>query len=160
MSAAIITDQPSHVASAAAEPSRSLRVVPPVKSWLAQATAASQRDDWQAEAVMAFRQSEQRDGQRLAADLAVRLLDLTGRLIDPAVVYVDRSQRLAQNRVDGVLFRLQDDQLQVIRPCIHCGVGAFASPVIRSRADLGYALSAWEPRDPDCEPFDPAEVGA
>ena len=40
--------------------------------------------------------------------------------------------------------------------CAECGIGHFESPALATQSDLGYALSAWEPRCPHCQPEDPA----
>jgi hypothetical protein len=60
--------------------------------------------------------------------------------------------------MDGVIFQLQGSDLILLRPCVYCGVGHFTSPPIATPADLGYALSGWQPYHADCEPADPDDA--
>jgi len=113
--------------------------------------------DWQAEAIAVYRQGEHETVAALGADLRRRLLALTGHLLAPNAIYVDGATQTAQAKVDGMLFRLQRQELMLIKDCAWCGQGQYASPSIANRADLGYALSVWEPHCPDCQPEDPAE---
>jgi hypothetical protein len=82
---------------------------------------------------------------------------LTGRRLAPAAIYVDPDTAAATAAVDGMVFRLQRQDLVLMRPCVYCGQGLYASPPINNLLDLGYALDVWEPRCPDCQPEDPAE---
>jgi hypothetical protein len=58
--------------------------------------------------------------------------------------------------VDEVVFRLRDRRLVLVRPCAECGNRHFESLPLTTPADLGYALSAWQPLCPHCQPEDPA----
>jgi hypothetical protein len=115
--------------------------------------------DWQTAAIEVYRRELPGVGAALAADLRLRLMDLTGRLPAPEAIYVDVPARLAQVVLDGVIFRLQGSELVVMRACSWCGRELLASPPVRTRAELGYVLSAWEPRGPDCQPEDPPDWG-
>jgi hypothetical protein len=42
------------------------------------------------------------------------------------------------------------------RPCAECGIGRYESPSILTLADLGYALSAWQPACVSCQAEDPS----
>lgn len=109
---------------------------------------------WQDRAIALYQRSRTSEMIRLSTELAARLHLLTGRTIAPDAVYVDPDVHTATVRVDGVVFRLRERDLVVIRPCAHCGIGSFASPPIASPADLGYALGAWQPLCPHCVPED------
>lgn len=113
-----------------------------------------QLNDWQARAIVSYQQDQQHVAARLSTELAARLQFLTGRVVGPEAIYVDGEAHLATVNVDGVLFRLREHDLVVVRPCVHCGSGSLASPPITSPADLGYALSAWQPLCPHCAPED------
>lgn len=102
--------------------------------------------DWQADAVEAYRRAEHDDATALRSGLIRRVAVLTGRIVSPDEIFLDRAGRQATVAVDGVVFRLERGELVVVRQCTSCGMGAIASPPIDSRADLGYALAAWEPR--------------
>jgi hypothetical protein len=58
--------------------------------------------------------------------------------------------------LDGIVFRLRQGELVLLRPCPECGLGHHESPAIGTLADLGYALSAWQPACQNCAPEDPA----
>ncbi len=58
--------------------------------------------------------------------------------------------------LDGIVFRLRRGELVLLRPCAECGLGHYENPAIGALADLGYALSAWQPACPNCAPEDPA----
>lgn len=109
---------------------------------------------WRQQAIEAYQQAERIETGALAMDLASRLLTLTGRVIAREAVAVDRAARTATAAVDGTLFQLQGQQLVLLRPCADCGTGLYPSPAIASPADLGHALSAWQPSCPDCLPGD------
>jgi hypothetical protein len=115
----------------------------------------SPRLHWKAVAAAAF--AQQSDGAALRAKVAQRLRTLIGRDIDLERIWVDPSTAEAGVTVDGVRFRWEHDQLGVLRPCVHCGVGSFLSRPLHSLADIGDALGAWQPRHPECEPSDPPE---
>jgi hypothetical protein len=105
---------------------------------------------WQEVAIAAYQQSQEHAGFALPAELATRLRALTGRVVAPETIYVDRDAGLATTVVDGVVFRLRREQLSLLRPCVQCGIGHFESPALASRADLGYALNAWQPLCAHC----------
>jgi hypothetical protein len=88
--------------------------------------------------------------------LASRVLSLTGRTIAPESILVDPEAQMATAVVDGAVFRLRDRQLVLVRPYVECGNQHFESPPLATQADLGYALSAWQPLCPDAQPDDPA----
>jgi hypothetical protein len=107
---------------------------------------------WQARAIQVYQQAERVETGALAMDLAARLLTLTGRAVERETIVVDRFARRATAQVDGALFQLHGQQLTLLRPCADCGTGLYPSPAIESLADLGHALSAWQPACPDCLP--------
>jgi hypothetical protein len=106
--------------------------------------------EWRRQAIEAYAQAERVETGALAMELASRVLALTGRVVAREAVVVDRAARTATAAVDGTLFQLQGQRLVVLRPCADCGVGLYPSPAIESLADLGHALSAWQPSCPDC----------
>lgn len=114
-----------------------------------------QAHDWQARAIAAYRQRRSDADAALRRGFAAHVRALTGRTIDEAAIWVDRAERAATALVDGVRFRYEAGQLALLRPCELCGSGSFASPPLNSPEDLGYALSAWQPRHPQCQPDDP-----
>lgn len=111
---------------------------------------------WQAAALAAY--SKEVGMGDLRAELAARVQALTGCAIPGAAIMLDDNARRATTTVDGVVFQLQGSDLRLLRPCAYCGVGRFASPPIASRADLGHALSDWQPYHAGCAPADPADV--
>jgi hypothetical protein len=110
--------------------------------------------EWRQQAIETYQQAERVETGALAMELAARLLTLTGRVVAREAVVVDRAAHTATVTVDGTLFQLQGQQLVLLRPCADCGTGLYPSPAIQSLADLGHALSAWQPRCPDCLPGD------
>jgi hypothetical protein len=112
---------------------------------------------WQARAIAAYRLS-QPDEAALRLKLAAAVHALTGRAIAPDAILVDLTGRAASARADGARFRWADGQLHLLRPCAHCGLGAFASPPLRSAAELGFALSDWQPLHDDCLAFEADEI--
>jgi hypothetical protein len=121
----------------------------------AQAPAAHPAD-WKASAVTSYRHAQQQALTVLPELLATRVSALTGRSIDPQDVFVDLDAEIATVVVDGVVFRAHHQQVVVLRSCVECGIERFESPPLFSRADLGYALSAWQPSCRNCQPEDPA----
>jgi hypothetical protein len=113
---------------------------------------------WQATAVEAYADEAQAGGVGLRAKLAARLQALTGREVRADAIVTDLVTRRATTTMDGVVFQLQSSDLILMRPCVYCGVGRFSSPPIANPADLGYALSGWQPYHADCEPADPADA--
>ena len=117
--------------------------------------AAAYKGDWKTQAIATYQQRRQHEDSALRIALAQRVRALTGRAVDVDTIWVDLDERIALASVDGVRFQLQRSQLAILRPCDVCGSGQFASPPLASQADLGYALSAWQPRHPQCQPEDP-----
>lgn len=113
------------------------------------------RPHWKAVAVAAF--SQRADASALRAGLAQRLHALIDSDIALEHIWVDPATLVAGVTLDGVRFRWEHGQLGIVRPCVHCGVGSFTSPPVHSLADIGHALSAWQPRHGGCEPNDPTE---
>jgi hypothetical protein len=119
---------------------------PTVTIWSAEPTT----NDWRAEAIAEYERARAVGQDALRAELAGRVRDLTGRAVRlDSVVVTDQGSALAW--VDGVKFQLEGLELTIVRPCVHCGVDEVTSPPIRTRADLGRALSAWRPRCGQCE---------
>jgi hypothetical protein len=112
-----------------------------------------QSTSWQARAIAAHSR-EQLDAAALRLKLTTAVDTLTGRAVEAGAIFADPPGQVASAHVDGVLFRWADSQLVVIRPCAHCGLGAFASPPVGRAEELGYALSDWQPLHDDCRPFE------
>ncbi len=100
--------------------------------------------DWRTRAVAIYRQVEQEELMTLPAVLATRIRDLTGRAVALPSIWVDREARTATVAVDGVLFRLRQHNLVLLRPCATCRSGYVESAPVEHRSDLGRALLAWE----------------
>jgi hypothetical protein len=111
--------------------------------------------DWQVEAVAAYDDAEAQE-RPLASALAARIYTLSGRVVAPEAIFVDAAAGRAAVVVDGVTFRMRNGQVVILRPCHECGLGHLESAPLATRADLGYALSGWEPRHAGCEAEDPA----
>jgi hypothetical protein len=111
---------------------------------------------WQRRALAEHAHSTDDRRDALRSDLALRVAALTEQPVAPATIYVDDAARFAIVNVDGAVFRLQDRDLTLLRPCVHCGTGQYASTPLATLADLGYALGEWDPHCPHCEPVDPA----
>jgi hypothetical protein len=111
---------------------------------------------WQAAALTANALEAGGDGAYVRSELAIRVQALTGRMILDSPIAADGAARWVTAVVDGVAFQLQGHDLRLLRPCAHCGTGHFTSSSLVSRADLGYALSGWQPYHAGCEPADPA----
>lgn len=115
---------------------------------------------WQAAAVAAFALEAGVGSSNLRAELAARLLGLTGCAVSDGAITGDRDARRATATLDGVVFQLWQHDLLLLRPCAYCGTGLFASLPLSSRADLGHALSGWQPYHTECEPVDSAADAA
>jgi hypothetical protein len=115
----------------------------------------SRPQTWHSRAVQAYRQAEREEVAALQAEMVSRIAALIRRDIEAGAVYVERAEQTATIAVDGVVFRLRRGELVLLRPCAECGVGRYESPAIRTLADLGYALSAWQPACQSCQPEDP-----
>lgn len=103
---------------------------------------------WKEQAIADF---NRHGAQEVALMMSGAIHSLTGQPIDPGQVWVSPDQRVASVAVDGVQFRWEHNRLVVVRPCAHCGLGQLSSPALHSSADLGYALTAWQPHHPDCD---------
>jgi hypothetical protein len=117
---------------------------------------ADVRSAWQSAAVAEYAQELGAGRVHLRAELAARMRALTGCVIPDGAITVDCDARRATATLDGVVFRLRGHDLILLRPCAHCNTGLFESPPLGTRADLGHALSGWEPYHAGCEPVDPA----
>jgi hypothetical protein len=115
----------------------------------------SRPQTWHSRAVEAYRQAQREEVAALQAEMVSRIAALIRRDIEPESVYVDRSERTATVAVDGIVFRLRRGELVIQRPCAECGIGRYESPAIRTLADLGYALSTWQPTCVSCQAEDP-----
>jgi hypothetical protein len=116
------------------------------------------QERWQDRAVRAYRESGPESDAALRTHLFDAVYACTGKRLTPGTVVVDQQQRLAYGTLDGVRFCLTPNYLTIVRPCAHCGLGAFAGPPITALADLGYALSDWQPLHADCRPFEADEL--
>jgi hypothetical protein len=144
----------SAIAHTAAPVARIARRVSPQQG----AAPAQHPIDWQARAISSYRHAQRQAISVLPELLATRVATLTGRVIEPDDVFVDLDAELATVVVDGVVFRAHNQQVVVLRSCVECGIMRFESAPLFSRADLGYALSAWQPHCRSCQPEDPAEI--
>jgi hypothetical protein len=122
-----------------------------------QANPARSAPDWQARAISSFHQAQCQALNALPELLATHVSALIGRSINPADVFVDLDAELATVVVDGVVFRARNQQVVVLRSCAECAITRFESTPLWSRADLGHALSAWQPHCRTCQPEDPAD---
>ncbi len=100
--------------------------------------------DWREEAVTAYRRSE---GTASSAvhELTTRVRELTGQLVEPGAIQLDRTTQTATVAVGDLWFQLRGRELCLVRPCVHCGAGRFASAAIHDLVELGHALAVWEP---------------
>jgi hypothetical protein len=118
---------------------------------------AAHMNDWKAQVIATYQQHRQSEGSALRRALAQQVRALTGHEVNEGAIWVDLDERIALATVDGVRFRWEHAQLVILRACALCGSGQFASPPLTSQADVGYALSAWQPRHPRCQPDDPVD---
>jgi hypothetical protein len=102
--------------------------------------------DWRAGSVAAYQQAHSQKIASLGAELALRVHSLTGRSLAPQSIFVDREAEMASAVVDGTVFRLRSGQLVLVRRYAECGDQQFESAPLVRQADLGYALSAWQPQ--------------
>jgi hypothetical protein len=140
----------SAIAHTAAPVARIARHIP------VQANPTQHPADWQARAISSYRHAQRQALTVLPELLATRVSTLTGRSINPEDVFVDLDTELAVVVVDGVVFRAHNQQVVVLRSCAECGIERFESAPLFSRADLGYALRAWQPLCHNCQPEDPS----
>jgi hypothetical protein len=114
----------------------------------------SRPQTWYSRAVEVYWQAERDEIATLQAEMVSRIAALVQRNIEVEAVYVDRSERAATVAIDGIVFRLRRGELVLQQPCVECGIGRYESPAIRTLADLGYALSAWQPACVSCQAED------
>ncbi|MDQ3928068.1 MAG: hypothetical protein M3328_02855 [Chloroflexota bacterium] len=118
---------------------------------LARTTGPAQvRPGWQIEAIEEYEESLGPLDARMRHDLASRILALTGHRVAADEVYADARSQVAVTTVDGIVFKLLKENLVILRACVQCNCCQFASMPITNRAELGYMLTEWEPRCPDC----------
>ena len=101
--------------------------------------------DWREEAIPAYRRSEPTGSSSLHHELTTRVLELTGQLVAPGAIQLDRTTQTATVPVGDLWFQLRGRELCLVRPCVHCGAGRFESAAIHDLVDLGHALAVWEP---------------
>jgi hypothetical protein len=111
--------------------------------------------DWRDQAVIAYHHRRPRAMIAMKTDLAGRLHMLIGRRVPEDSIYADPERQIAVVVVDNVLFRWRTQAVVIVQPCAECGLGQFESPALLQSADVGYALSAWQPLHPHCQPEDP-----
>jgi len=109
---------------------------------------------WHSRAVDAYRQSEHDELSVLREELAAWIAALTERSIAMESIYVNAAEHSATVVLDGITFQLRRHTLVMLRACPECGLGVYESPAIQTLADLGYALSAWQPPCRNCAPED------
>ncbi len=119
----------------------------------ARTTAAS---DWKAQAIASY--DARNESAHLMTELVRRIEMLIGTRVHIQHTWADAAERQAGAMVDGVRFRLQNGQLSMVRTCAECGSGEFLSPALRTRADVGYALSAWNPCHRQCRNDETADL--
>ena len=124
-------------------------------SQLGNRAAAAHVGDWKTQVISTYQRHRQDEDSALRITLAQRVRALTGHEVNVNAIWIDLDERIALVTVDGVRFRWGQSQLVMLRTCALCGSGQFASPPLTSQADVGYALSAWQPRHPQCQPDDP-----
>ena len=112
--------------------------------------AAPPAGSWHAAAVASYRRSAPAEQAALADALAARVLALTGHCVARDAIYVATEDQVAAAMVDSCWFQLRRGALCLVRACVSCGFGRFASPPIDDLSDLGYAVAIWEPRCADC----------
>jgi len=105
---------------------------------------------WHARAVDAYRQSKRDELSVLREELAAWIAALTERTIVLESIYVDEADQTATVALEGIVFQLRRHKLVLLRGCPECGLGVYESPAIQTIADLGYALSAWQPPCRNC----------
>jgi hypothetical protein len=120
-------------------------------------TRAKRHSDWQTRAISTYHQAQEKSAVGMLTDLKARIHRLTGRIIAAESIFVEGDASVATVMVDGTRFRLQRQDLVVIRPCTWCGIGHFDSPAITNLGELGYALGVWQPLHTDCQPEDPLD---
>ena len=104
--------------------------------------------DWKAQAIASY--DARNESAHLITELVRRIETLIGAHVHIQRPWADAAERQAGALVDGVRFRLRNGQLSIVRTCAECGSGEFLSPALRTRSDVGYALSAWNPCHRQC----------
>lgn len=104
--------------------------------------------------VVADTRTDETTGQALARELVAAVRRLAGRALDLDALVVDGAGRAAWGSLDGVRLRWRHGQLAVVRPCAHCGCGAFASRPLATLQDIVSAVGEWQPLHRDCRPFE------
>jgi hypothetical protein len=117
--------------------------------------AAAHVGAWKTQVISTYQRHRQDEASALRIALVRGLHALVGVEVNVDDIWVDLDERSAHVTVDGVRFRWEQSQLVMLRTCALCGSGQFASPPLTSQADVGYALSVWQPRHPQCQPDDP-----
>jgi|GEM_PF-4859743 len=112
---------------------------------------------WREQAIQTYTSTRTLRTVTLQAELARRIKELAGYYPAPKMVYADADTQFATYFMDGTLFRLERENLTIVRSCAYCGTGQFSSPTINDIADLGYALAVWQPLHDDCWPEDLAD---
>ena len=112
----------------------------------------------QERAIATYQRTERDRLLNVRMEITFRVRALTGESVAPDAVFVDRESGTATVVVDGVVFRLAQGGLSILRPCANCGTGQFASSAITTVADLHYALAGWKPLHADCQDEDPADI--
>jgi hypothetical protein len=120
------------------------------------AKSAYQPRPWQTRALATYQRTQRETTSQLPKLISARISALTGVTIAPASIFVDQEAEIATAAVDGVVFRAHDQQVFLLRSCAECGIEHFESQPLNTRADLGRALSAWQPLCRHCQPEDPA----
>jgi len=120
------------------------------------AKSARQSQAWQAQTVATYQRSQREAISQLPKLMSAGISALTGVTIASTSIFVDPDAAIATAAVDGVVFRAHDQQLFLLRSCAECGLDHFESQPLNTRADLGRALSAWQPLCRHCQPEDPA----
>ncbi len=106
--------------------------------------------DWRTAAIAAYRATEQDMIVTMRAALASRVLAFTGYRVQPTSIVIESDSHVATVALDGVVFRLRQGNLVLVRPCDACGYGECESPPLVELADLGHALADWEPHCAHC----------
>jgi hypothetical protein len=111
--------------------------------------------DWKAQAIEAYHQRRPYEDRAMRLALTERVQVFTRCTVAIDAIMVDLDEQFASAVVDSVLFRWGTTGLAILRPCASCGSGRFASPSLTSQADVGYAITVWQPHNPNCQPEDP-----
>src|SRR4051812_22023977 len=69
---------------------------------------------WRARAAAAYQQARPTMNAEMRADMAARLLALTGQVVSPDAIFVEPHTRTAVTVIDGLVFRLMEDELMLM----------------------------------------------